>query len=321
MTPRTETTPTVALATCAALPDLDPDDRLLLAPLRQEGLDVTVAAWDDPAVDWAAFDLVVLRNTWDYPQRRDEFVAWANSVPTLANPADVVTWNTDKRYLRELDAAGVPVVPTTWVAPGESWRPPSDGEWVVKPAVSAGSMDTGRYALPSQRDQAAAHVSRLQAAGRLVMVQPYIGSVDSYGETALLYLGGEYSHAIRKGPMLPRSTAMASPEDAAAVLFVEEEITAREPTAAERALADQALRALPFDAASLLYARVDLLDSGARSSGSDSPAAPGAGPIVIEVELTEPSLFVGTAPGAPERFAAAAAALCRDRSRSGRSRR
>jgi glutathione synthase/RimK-type ligase-like ATP-grasp enzyme len=278
--------PAVALVTCAELLDLDPDDRLLLAPLAEAGIDVTVAVWDDPGVNWAAFDLVVLRNPWDYSRRRDAFVAWAGSVPALANPADVVAWNTDKRYLRELAAAGVPVVPTIWVSPDEAWQAPGEGEWVVKPAVSAGSVDTGRYALPAQQELAAAHVARLQAAGRLVMVQPYLASVDTYGETALLYLGGEYSHAIRKGPML------RGPDGGVDGLFVPEKITPRTPTEAERALGEAVLRALPFPASELLYARVDLLDSG-------------AGPVVIEVELTEPSLFVGTAPEAAGRLTAA----------------
>jgi glutathione synthase/RimK-type ligase-like ATP-grasp enzyme len=206
----------------------------------------------------------------------------------------VIAWNTDKRYLRELAAAGVPVVPTTWVAPEDAWSPPTDGEWVVKPAVSIGSRDTGRYALPAQRELVAAHVARLQAAGRLAMVQPYIPSVDRYGETALIYLGGAYSHAIRKGPMLAGPDPAVQGTDTGA-LYVEEEITARTPTDAERAAAEATLRALPFDASGLLYARVDLLDTP-------------DGPIVIEVELTEPSLFVGTAPGAADRFAAAVAA-------------
>ena len=293
MTDPLDRRPAVALVTCAQLPDLDPDDRLLLAPLAEAGFEVTVAVWDDPAVDWARFDLVVVRNTWDYPLRRDEFVAWARSVPALANPAEVIAWNTDKRYLRDLAAAGVPVVPTTWVAPGEAWSPPADGEWVVKPAVSIGSRDSGRYVLPAQRDLAAAHVARLQAAGRLAMVQPYVPSVDSYGETGLIYLGGAYSHAIRKGPLLPGPDP-ALQGDGGSALYVEEEITARTPTEAEQAVAEATLRALPFDPAQLLYARVDLLDTP-------------DGPTLIELELTEPSLFVGTAPGAPERFAAAVA--------------
>jgi glutathione synthase/RimK-type ligase-like ATP-grasp enzyme len=284
--------PAVALATCAALPDLDPDDRLLLEPLERAGVVATAAVWDDPAVQWASFDLVVLRSTWDYATRREEFIAWASGVPRLANPAAVVAWNTDKQYLRELAAASVPVVPTTWIATGDTWVPPEDGEWVVKPAVSAGSLDTGRYECgdPAVRALAVAHVARLQAAGRLVMVQPYLGSVDTYGETALLYLGGAYSHAVRKGPML------RGPDTGADALYMEERITARSPSPAEREVADAALAALPFPADSLLYARVDLLDAG-------------SGPVVIEVELTEPSLFLGTAPGASERLVAVVSKL------------
>jgi len=282
------TRPSLALATCRALPDLDPDDRLLLDPLQRAGVDATAAVWDDPSVDWAAFDLVVLRNTWDYALRRDEFVAWARGVPRLANPADIVAWNTDKRYLRMLALDGVPVVPTTWVEPGDAWTAPASGEWVVKPAVSAGSRDTGRYdcADATLRSLAAAHVARLQAAGRLTMVQPYQSTVDSYGETGLLFLRGVYSHAIRKGPML------VGPDGGRVELYVEEHITPRTPTAAELAVAEAALRAVPGGGSRLLYARVDLFDGG-------------TGPVVVEVELTEPSLFFRTAEGAAERFTAA----------------
>ncbi|MEU6075300.1 hypothetical protein [Micromonospora sp. NPDC047074] len=283
--------PRVALVTCAELPDLDPDDRLLLAPLARRGVTAEPAEWTDPAVDWAAYDLVVLRSPWDYPLRRDEFVAWASTVPTLANPADVVRWNTDKRYLAELSAAGVPAVPTTWVGPGESWRPGERGEYVVKPAVSVGSRDTGRYDLadPEHRDLAAAHVRRLSDAGRLTMVQPYLDAVDTAGETALLFLAGPdgpaFSHAIRKGPML------AGPDLGTEGLFRPEEIAARAATPAQLAVAERALAAVPGGARRLLYARVDLI-----------PGPDGA-PILVELELTEPSLFLGHADGAAERLA------------------
>ncbi len=282
----------VALVTCAELPELDPDDQLLLKPLARVGVAVTAAVWDDPAVDWAAFDLVVLRSPWDYALRRDEFVAWAATVPRLANPLEVVTWNTDKRYLRELAAAGIPIVPTTWVEPDDPWQPPTEGEWVVKPVVSAGSIDTGRYdcADPATRALVAAHVTRLQTANRRVMAQPYVSSVDTYGETALLYLGGEYSHAIRKGPML------RGPDSGRAGLYVPEHITVRSPSAAERAVADATLRVVPGGADHLLYARVDLLVDG---SGE---------PVVIELELTDPSLFLRTASGSAHRLATAIAA-------------
>ncbi|MGC4896051.1 ATP-grasp domain-containing protein [Micromonospora sp. DT31] len=283
--------PRVALVTCAALPDLDPDDRLTLDPLAARGVATDIAVWDDPAVDWSGYDLVVLRSPWDYALRRDEFVAWARTVPALANPADVVAWNTDKRYLAELPDAGVPTVPTVWVAPGQGWATPSAGEHVIKPAVSAGSQDTGRYDLadPEHRELALAHVRRLSDAGRVTMVQPYLGAVDTAGETALLFLAGPdglaFSHAIRKGPML------TGPDRGEAALYKEERIDARAATAQQRAVAGRVLAAVPGGADRLLYARVDLI-----------PGPDGA-PVLVELELTEPSLFVGYADGAPDRLA------------------
>ncbi|KXK61250.1 hypothetical protein AWW66_14420 [Micromonospora rosaria] len=286
--------PRVALVTCAGLPDLDPDDRLVLAPLAAAGIEATAAVWDDGTVDWAGYDLVVLRSPWDYMLRHAEFVAWADTVPRLANPADVVRWNTDKRYLAELSAAGVPTVPTSWIAPGEQWTPPtSHGEYVVKPAVSAGSRDTGRYDLadPDHRELAAAHVRRLTDAGRHVMVQPYLTAVDTAGETALLHLAGpdglRFSHAIRKGPIL------TGPDRGVDGLYRAEEITPRTATPEQLAVAGRTLAAVPGGTDRLLYARVDLIPG------------PDGEPVLVELELTEPSLFVGYADGAPERLAEA----------------
>jgi hypothetical protein len=283
----------VALVTCGALPDLDPDDRLLRAALQQRGVRADAAVWDDPATDWTRYDLVVLRSPWDYPARHAEFLDWASRVPRLANPAEVVTWNTDKTYLRDLAAAGVTVVPTDWVPPGTPWTPPAAGEYVVKPTVSAGSRDTGRYDLAdaAQRALAAGHVERLTGSGRTAMVQPYLSAVDTAGETALLWLaepGGRltFSHAVRKGPLLD------GPDTGDEELYRPEHITARTATAAELAAARQVLAAVP-DGDALLYARVDLI-----------PGPDGA-PVLLELELTEPSLFLGYADEAPARLAAA----------------
>ncbi|MGC4880432.1 ATP-grasp domain-containing protein [Micromonospora sp. DT43] len=288
--------PRVALVTCAELVDLDPDDRLVLDPLTARGIAAEAVVWDDPGADWSSYDLVVLRSPWDYALRRDEFVAWAATVPTLVNPADVVRWNTDKRYLAELSAAGVPTVPTSWVEPGQTWSPPADtGEYVLKPSVSAGSQDTGRYDLadPEHRDLAAAHVHRLSAAGRTTMVQPYLSAVDSEGETALLFLAGPdglaYSHAIRKGPML------TGPDLGPDGLYKAEEISARAARPEQLAVAEKTLGAVPGGTRQLLYARVDLIPG------------PDGDPVLVELELTEPSLFIGYADGAPDRLAAAIA--------------
>ena len=282
-------TPRIALVTCAALPDLDEDDRLLVAPLRASGADVVSAVWDDPAVDWDSFDLAVIRSTWDYTSRRDDFVAWARSVPRLANPADVVGWNTDKRYLADLEAAGLPVVRTTWMSEPTAAMPEHESV-VVKPSVGAGSIDAARYAMNDEHEARLArdHVQRLTSTGRTVMVQPYIEAIERNGETGVVFVGGEYSHAIRKGPMLG-GTRQIEPGG----LFAREAIVSRDPSAAEIEVASRALARVPGGPERLLYARVDLVTEGAGS------------PLIIELELTEPSLFMHTARGAEGRFARA----------------
>lgn len=281
----------VALVTCDFFPDLYDDDVPLRDELRGRGLDVAAVRWDDPAADWSAFDLAILRSPWDYVPRRDAFVAWAQRVPRLLNPADVIAWNTDKTYLRDLAAKGLPVTPTSFVPPGETWPPPSGGEWVVKPTISAGSQDTGRYLLPSQTSLAATHVTRLTAAGRTAMIQPYLSGVDTLGETALLFFPDEtgrlaFSHAARKGPIL-------TGPDEGEIAPGSEEITPRTPSPAELSAATQILTAVPGGPDRLLYARVDLI-----------PGPDGA-PLLLELELTEPSLFLRTAPAAAARLAEA----------------
>jgi glutathione synthase/RimK-type ligase-like ATP-grasp enzyme len=253
--------------------------------LAAHGVHARPAIWDDASVDWKGFDLVVVRSTWDYAERRDAFLDWAASLPRVLNPFPILRWNTDKHYLRELARAGVPVVPTTFLEPGEPFQAP-DRRFVVKPAVSAGSRHSATYE-PSETEAPGAHVARLHEMGRAVMVQPYLDGVDAHGETGVVYLAGSYSHTVRKAALLRPGQP---PGEA---LYLDEEIEEAEPTPAERALADRALEACPSD--NLLLARVDIV--------------PGAdGPVVLEVELTEPSLFLGYAHGAPERFADSIAA-------------
>jgi len=284
----TRETSRVALVTSDLFPDLYEDDHPLRDALIERGAAVDTPCWDDPGVDWAGYDLVVLRSTWDYAPRRDAFVAWARSVPRLANPADVIEWNTDKHYLSELAAAGLPITPTTFVEPGEPWTPPGAGEWVIKPTISAASRDTGRYELPADLALASAHVARLSAAGRTTMIQPYLAAVDTAGETSVLCLSdaaGEltYSHAIRKGPLLT-GTGERTGE-------YSEEIEARTPSAAELDVARRVLTLIPGGAKRLLYARVDLI-----------PGPDGA-PLLLELELTEPSLFLRNSDAAAPRLA------------------
>ena len=274
--------PRAALATCAEVADGDEDSPALVAALSARDVDAVPAVWDDPNVDWAAFDLVVVRSTWDYAERRDAFLAWAASLPRVQNDLEVLRWNTDKRYLRRLEQARVPVVPTRFVEPGEQFATP-EGRFVVKPAVSAGSRHAARYE-PGER--AETHVAQLHAIGRTVMVQPYLEHIDEHGEPALIYLGGMFSHTVRKAALLRRGQP---PGEA---LYLEEDMRSTDATETERDVADRALRSLGAD--SLLQARVDLVPTD-------------DGPVVLEVELTEPSLYLSYAGGATERFADAIA--------------
>jgi len=280
----------VALATCRELPELDEDYPPLRTALASRGIEAVPKVWDDPADTWPSSELTVIRATWDYATRREAFLAWAAAVPWLANPLDVVTWNTDKTYLQDLEAAGLPVVPTRWLSPGDEPILAASGEYVVKPVVGAGAKDTARYG-PGDEPAAIEHVRRLLAEQRRVMVQPYLSGVDEVGETALIYVGGAYSHAVRKGPLLH------GPDAHVPGLFREEQMEPRTPSAAERELADRVLAAVPGGAARLLYARVDLLPG------------PDGTPVLLELELTEPSLFLVHAPGAADRFADAIVAV------------
>lgn len=291
--------PSVALATCREFPLLDDEDRLLLPALAALGIEAVPAVWTDDAVDWASFDAVVLRETWDYSDDRPAFLAWVHRVAAvthLLNPAVVVEWNTDKRYLRDLADAGVPVVPTRFLEPGDDpsqWLPSGRfTDVVVKPAVSCGSRDTVRYVADEAPHVTEGHVRRLLDEQRTVMVQPYLDAVDTIGETAVLFFDGEFSHAIRKGPLLARGVEGEKVEG----LFVQEQIDPRDPTPQELDVARRVIQQIPGGADAALYARVDLV-----------PGPDGA-PLLLELELTEPSLFLSHSAGAPARMAASIAA-------------
>ncbi|MFG3386098.1 ATP-grasp domain-containing protein [Streptomyces rochei] len=269
--------PRIALVTCRPGPrvSVDRDLPVLARALADAGASASVEVWDDAGVDWAAFDLVLIRSTWDYSWRADEFTAWAErcgGATRLANPAAVVRWNTDKRYLADLAAAGVPTVPTSYAAPGESPGLPDGHEYVVKPTSGAGARFAARY-MPGEHATAVRQVERMHAEGFTAMVQPYMRAIDTAGERALQFFGGRLLHASRKGAVL----APGTPYDARKVAHPGLEPWT--PTAAEVAVAEAALAAVP-GAAEPLYARVDLVD------GDDGR------PRVMELELVEPNLFL-----------------------------
>jgi glutathione synthase/RimK-type ligase-like ATP-grasp enzyme len=285
----------IALVTARAARGLDEDMPPLQAALAACGAGSEVAEWDDPQIEWQRFDCVLLRSAWDYAERHTEFLAWASRVAQLTrlvNPESVVRWNTDKHYLREVARAGAPVVASRFVEPGEDAAGALEevlgaergAELVVKPAVGAGARDARRHAR-AERTAASAHIGALLAAGRSVLLQPYLARVDRDGETALIYFEGRFSHAVRKGALLPAGSAGTT------ALFAPEEISARTAAPDELETAGRVLQALPF--AIPLYARIDLVRDDAGR------------PVLLELELTEPSLYFRRAPGSARSFAEA----------------
>ena len=264
--------PRIVLASCRQLPGGDGDDDGVVAALRGRGLNARWLPWDDPETESA--DLVILRAAWDYADRRDEFLAWTTRVRNLLNAPAVVAWNSDKHYLRDLAAAGVSVLDSRFFAPGESVVLPR-GEIVVKPAIGAGSVDVHRF---TDRAAARKHAAALLDAGRDVLVQPYDPRVQD-GETALVFLGGEQSHAFTKGPILPPQ-GRKPPLDQSGT-FAEETLSPADPDFEMWDVGYAALEAacahLGIGVNELLYARVDLI--GGRSD-----------PLLLELELVEPSL-------------------------------
>jgi hypothetical protein len=270
----------VALVTCSRLEDLAPDDRCLLELLPARGLSVGARVWNDPAVDWGEARLTLLRSPWDYHLRHGEFLAWAERVSResrLVNPLAVVRWNTHKGYLRELARLKVPVVSTEYVPAGSGFvlrERMAALRWataVVKPAVSCDSWGTLRADSASEASMAAAqaHLDALLPE-REMMVQPYLPGVTDPGERSLVFIEGQFSHAARKAPPAFGGDDVGG-EGA--------------PVRAEADELDVARRALAACGhGPLLYARVDLVrdESGA--------------PLLMELELVEPSLFLAQAP-------------------------
>ena len=270
----------IALATCRRLPEPDADEKALLGALRSLGAEPTMAAWDDPRVDWASFDLCVIRSTWNYVHRLPEFLSWAKKVSRLtrlANPRELVRWNADKRYLKDLEARGVRVVPTVFYARGSA-RPLSGllagrgwTDVVIKPRVGAGSFLTRRF---SKGLKAAESFLRRAGAERDMMIQPYVPSVETRGERSLVYVSGRLTHAVRKSPRLSGNAESVS--------------GGHKIDADERRFAMRVLK--PFRAR-ILYARVDVTrDADGRL-------------MLMELELIEPSLFLVHNPRALRLFA------------------
>jgi len=266
----------IALVTAEHLPDLDPDSRLLLEPLAAEGVEARAVAWSDPRADWSAFDAIVVRSTWDYFHREEDFHAWLGHVEPLApvvNPVPVLRWNAHKTYLRDLAERGVPTVETLWVQPGEEAAVPWERA-IVKPAVAGNALGLERLR--------AGDVVR--ATDSDLLVQPLVESIVTEGELSVLYAAGELSHVVRKVPR--QGDIRVQPEFGS-------DVRVEQPDDEMVAAADAVLDQVDHE---LGYARVDLVRT---ADGRLS---------LIELEVIEPHLYLAWDPAAPARFARALAA-------------
>lgn len=273
----------ISLITYDGLPDLDPDDCILKDELVKRGHKVHTCIWDDPSIDWSKFDVSIMRSAWDYHLKQDQFYAWMDKVSRLSkllNPPATMKWSCHKTYIRELAEANLPVVETHWVARGGSAAGVFDKiqsqKVVVKPAVGLATFGVKKFALDDAgKKEAEAHAAELARTDD-VMIQPFLSSVDDYGERALIFLGGEYSHTVRK-----TSFQHLAPGGHAGETSV--------PTdSAEVAAARKVISYLPERP---LYARVDLVRDAENQ------------PKVLELELVEPSLFFCFEPTAAVNFA------------------
>ncbi len=273
----------VCFVTCAEFPGLSKDDMPLLAELRRRGIGARAAIWDDGKVDWGSFDICVIRSTWGYYRKLGRFISWAGKVDALTslwNPARVVEWNSHKGYLRDLEAHGVPIVPTIWLERGsvadlrDIMRENGWDRIVVKPSVSAGSFETRSAVL---RSVATCQRSSSRLLRRMdLMVQPFMASVETYGERSLIMIGGRFSHAINKGMALSHRRNQL------------DSVSAARAKNDELSLARRALAAV---GSKVMYARVDIMRDGAGR------------PVLSELELIEPSLYLRFAPSSIKMFA------------------
>jgi glutathione synthase/RimK-type ligase-like ATP-grasp enzyme len=277
----------IAIVSCDELLAGHADNELLANVLEWRGHTVEVRSWRDRAVAWDQFAVCVLRTTWDYSAHYEEFLGWLRGFPgRLLNPPDLVAWNSDKHYLADLAAAGVPVVPTRFIPPGAP-APALAGEVVVKPSVSAGARLTGRFSAPAH-DQARVLLAAIAAVGRTAMVQPYLNLVDTAGETDVVLIDGVYSHALHKRAVLhPDEVAPAVPGGGPAqVMLAPDLVRPTAPTPVQLELAERVRHVLAarFGQPPLIL-RVDLVD---RIDG----------PVVLEVEAVEPNLSFDLVPQA-----------------------
>lgn len=284
--------PQVAYVTCRidpADPDVDYDMGLFIGALLNRGIDATAVVWDDPGIDWGRYDLALIRSTWDYSHQRERFLALAKSIASvtrLENPYDVIEENTDKRYLRTFAERGIPVISSLFLnGPSDLEKRFQDASagWVVKPAVGAGARGAGRYDTWHGVEEAVqAHFRKNDVP---LILQPYMEEVERSGEIAVMCCRGVPTHAVVKKPALS--------EGGHGDFGAKAGITPGLETFVRKVLSHRSPQGTYAD---LLYSRVDVVPTK-------------AGFLLMELEVTEPFLFLSYHESAVEIFADAVAAM------------
>jgi glutathione synthase/RimK-type ligase-like ATP-grasp enzyme len=281
-----QTMRTIAFANYSQLPTINTDEQPTADLLRQHDIEVEAVVWNDPGVVWERFDAVILRATWDYFTQPERFMAWIDLIEQknvrLWNPANIVRWNSHKTYLRDLEAQGVPVIPTVWLDCGAKANLAQEMQrqhWstaIIKPSVSGAAYQT--WITTADRAAVAQDQFESLLAQSDLMIQPFVEEIQTKGEWSLLFLGGGFSHAVIKRPQ-------------SGDFRVQREYGGSFSSATpSTALIEQASQVIEAVDSPLLYARVDGIEINGRLT-------------LMELELIEPFLFLGSDPLANQRFA------------------
>lgn len=274
----------LGIATCAKCPELTVSERPLVSLLHPHRIEAAPVVWNDPSVNWASFDALLIRSTWDYHLFPQKFLAWLQHLEQLRipvwNPVPVLRWNSHKFYLRDLAGRGVAVAPTLYLEKGRTdvREQALEKGWtdvVIKPAVSASGYRTHSVSLESPEAQST--IEEASAHGDF-LVQPFIPSIRETGEVSLVFFDNEFSHAVLKRPREGEFRVQAE--------YGGNQIPIEPPTP----IVEEAMRILQQTATPLLYARVDGMIEDNRF-------------LLMELELIEPDLFLSLRPGSDKEFA------------------
>ncbi len=271
----------------------DPDDLLALEVLKKQGYKCAVVDWRNSAFDWATSKVTVLRSTWDYHLHLQTFKEWLEQVDKrsiLLNDKTLVLSNLDKKYLLDLESSGITICPTVYIKQNDDVDKAAirahlnkfdttQNRFIVKPSVGLSTYGVQKFdqTTPQFLDATCAHISQLLKHSN-VLIQPYLAQVETYGERSLVYIDGEYSHSVRKSAFQKLAVAGQAGEEAK--IASQNEID----------FANCVIALLPQKP---LYARVDVVGDGDKEI------------VLLELELTEPSLYLAMAEGAVNRFAQA----------------